>query len=79
MTDLLQDLDRLDAFARELADAARAETLSRWQGGWIADDKSGGGSYDPVTEAEPPPAIDAPAEIDPAAPVGAEVEVTPQP
>ena len=52
MTDLLQDLDRLDAFARELADAARAETLSRWQGGWIADDKSGGGSYDPVTEAD---------------------------
>jgi myo-inositol-1(or 4)-monophosphatase len=52
MNDLIQDLDRLDAFARELADAARAETLTRWEGGWIADDKSDGGAYDPVTEAD---------------------------
>lgn len=52
MTDLSHDLDRLDSFARDLADAARAETLTRWQGGWIADDKSQGGAYDPVTEAD---------------------------
>src|SRR3569623_666799 len=52
MTDISQSLDRLDTFARELADAARAETLTRWQGGWTADDKSDGGAYDPVTEAD---------------------------
>jgi myo-inositol-1(or 4)-monophosphatase len=49
---LLQDLDRLDAFARELADAARAETLPRWQGGWVIDDKDEGAGFDPVTEAD---------------------------
>src|SRR4051794_6246028 len=48
----IQDLDRLDAFARELADAARAETLPRWQGGWTADDKNEGGAYDPATGAD---------------------------
>jgi myo-inositol-1(or 4)-monophosphatase len=46
------DLDRLDAFARDLAEVARAETLPRWQGGWIPDDKSEGGVYDPVTVAD---------------------------
>jgi histidinol phosphatase-like enzyme (inositol monophosphatase family) len=52
MTDLLLDFARLDAFARDLADAARSETLPRWQGGWTADDKNEGGIYDPVTEAD---------------------------
>src|SRR5690242_19692020 len=46
------DLDRFDLFARDLADAARAETLPLWQGGWVADDKSQGGAFDPVTEAD---------------------------
>jgi myo-inositol-1(or 4)-monophosphatase len=40
------------AFAHALADAARAETLERWARGCAADDKSGGGAFDPVTEAD---------------------------
>lgn len=42
---------KLIAFAQELAAAARAETLSRWTSGCVAEDK-GGGAYDPVTEAD---------------------------
>lgn len=39
-------------FARALADAARGETLARWSQGIAADDKNGGGAFDPVTEAD---------------------------
>lgn len=45
-------LEQLARFAVELAGAARSETLPRWQEGCLADDKSGGGLYDPVTEAD---------------------------
>ena len=41
----------LIAFAQELAAAARAETLPRWRECCAAEDK-GGGSFDPVTEAD---------------------------
>jgi myo-inositol-1(or 4)-monophosphatase len=40
------------AFALELADAARAETLPRWQSAEGERDKGGAGGYDPVTEAD---------------------------
>jgi myo-inositol-1(or 4)-monophosphatase len=46
-----EDLLILKAFAQELADAARSETLPRWSLGIAADDK-GGGHFDPVTEAD---------------------------
>jgi myo-inositol-1(or 4)-monophosphatase len=39
-------------FAQGLAEAARAETLPRWRSGCAADDKSGGASFDPVTDAD---------------------------
>jgi myo-inositol-1(or 4)-monophosphatase len=39
-------------FALRLAAAARAETLPRWRTGCAAADKSGGGSWDPVTDAD---------------------------
>jgi myo-inositol-1(or 4)-monophosphatase len=38
-------------FALELARAARAETLPRWQGGCAVENK-GSGAFDPVTEAD---------------------------
>src|SRR5258708_11120446 len=41
----------LIAFAEELADAARRETLGRWASGCVAEDK-GDGIFDPVTEAD---------------------------
>jgi histidinol phosphatase-like enzyme (inositol monophosphatase family) len=40
------------AFALELADAARAETLSRWRTAEGERDKGGARGYDPVTEAD---------------------------
>ncbi len=46
------DLDRMMRFAERLADAARAETLSRWRTGCAATDKNEGGVWDPVTEAD---------------------------
>jgi myo-inositol-1(or 4)-monophosphatase len=39
-------------FAGRLADAARAETLTRWRGAGEARNKAGEGRYDPVTEAD---------------------------
>lgn len=39
-------------FARQLADLARRETLGRWTSGCDVEDKSGGGVFDPVTEAD---------------------------
>jgi myo-inositol-1(or 4)-monophosphatase len=42
----------LKAFAQELADAARTETMQRWKLGIAADDKGGGSGFDPVTEAD---------------------------
>jgi myo-inositol-1(or 4)-monophosphatase len=44
-------LDELSVFACRLADAARGETLKRWQGAGAARNKAQGG-YDPVTEAD---------------------------
>jgi myo-inositol-1(or 4)-monophosphatase len=35
-----------------LADAARRETLPRWAAGVVADNKSGGPDFDPVTDAD---------------------------
>lgn len=43
--------ERLD-FAHRLADAARAETLTRWRTGCAADNKAGPGDFDPVTAAD---------------------------
>lgn len=40
------------SFAHRLADAARAETLGRWARGCVAEDKSSGAAFDPVTEAD---------------------------
>jgi myo-inositol-1(or 4)-monophosphatase len=48
----MEDLLILKAFAQELADAARGETLRRWAVGIAADDKSGGTNFDPVTDAD---------------------------
>ncbi|HZF43065.1 MAG TPA: inositol monophosphatase family protein [Sphingomonadaceae bacterium] len=45
------NLDELSAFACRLADAARGETLARWQGAGAARNKAQVG-YDPVTEAD---------------------------
>ena len=42
----------MDSFALRLADAAREETLRRWRSGCDVQDKSGGGPFDPVTEAD---------------------------
>jgi myo-inositol-1(or 4)-monophosphatase len=47
-----EELLTFKAFMRELADAARGETLRRWALGIAADDKSGGSAFDPVTEAD---------------------------
>jgi len=44
--------DALIALANELADAARGETMPRWRGAGASRNKSGNGSYDPVTEAD---------------------------
>ena len=38
--------------ALRLADAARRETLPRWAAGVVAEDKSGGLDFDPVTDAD---------------------------
>lgn len=38
-------------FVHRLADAARGETLERWETGCLAEDK-GGAAFDPVTEAD---------------------------
>lgn len=43
---------RFTAFARALASAARRETLPRFDTPLDVDDKSGGASFDPVTEAD---------------------------
>lgn len=43
---------RLTAFARALADAAKAETVARFRSGAAADNKAGPGDFDPVTEAD---------------------------
>ncbi|HEV2080375.1 MAG TPA: inositol monophosphatase family protein [Allosphingosinicella sp.] len=43
---------RLLDFAHRLADAARGETLHRWQAGCIVDNKGGEAEFDPVTEAD---------------------------
>ncbi len=40
------------SFALKLADVARRETLGRWASGCEVEDKSGGGVFDPVTEAD---------------------------
>lgn len=45
------DADTLIAFAEELAAAARAETLYRWEEGCAAEDK-GEDAFDPVTAAD---------------------------
>lgn len=47
----MDDRAELAAFARELAEAARAETLTRWIRGCAVDDK-GNGAFDPVTDAD---------------------------
>lgn len=43
---------RLLEFAHRLADAARGETLHRWEAGCAAEDKGAEGGFDPVTEAD---------------------------
>lgn len=50
--DPIQDLRELAAFARTLADAARAETLPRWRQAGAAENKAAAGEFDPVTEAD---------------------------
>lgn len=45
-------LSALLAFAHRLADAARAETMARWQTGCAVDGKAGGLDFDPVTDAD---------------------------
>ncbi|MEQ7874414.1 inositol monophosphatase family protein [Sphingomonas sp. ASV193] len=50
MTD--PDAAALIAFAEELARVARDETLPRFRTGLAADNKAGGGAFDPVTEAD---------------------------
>lgn len=40
------------SFAYRLADAARRETMRHARGALVAEDKSGGGDFDPVTEAD---------------------------
>ena len=52
MAPRVNDPESLERFARELADAARVETLARWSNAGAAEDKSGGGNFDPVTEAD---------------------------
>ena len=47
----MDDRAEFAAFARELAEAARAETLTRWIRGCDVDDK-GNGAFDPVTDAD---------------------------
>ena len=48
-----QDLAALAAFAQQLADVARSETLRRWQSGSSpVEDKGGGLDFDPVTDAD---------------------------
>lgn len=47
----MDDAGELAAFARELAKAARAETLTRWIGGCPVENK-GDGAFDPVTDAD---------------------------
>lgn len=42
----------MTSFALRLADAARRETLGLWASGCDVEDKSGGGPFDPVTEAD---------------------------
>jgi myo-inositol-1(or 4)-monophosphatase len=39
-------------FACSLADAARRETLPRFESGVVAEDKNAGGAWDPVTDAD---------------------------
>jgi myo-inositol-1(or 4)-monophosphatase len=39
-------------FAHQLADLSRQVTLEHWQSGFSTEDKSGGGEFDPVTEAD---------------------------
>jgi histidinol phosphatase-like enzyme (inositol monophosphatase family) len=48
----MDELGRFAAFARTLADAARAETLPRWRGAGEARNKAQDGSFNPVTEAD---------------------------
>jgi myo-inositol-1(or 4)-monophosphatase len=46
------DLEALEAFARRLANASRAETLRVWRTGSSVEDKGGEGVFDPVTEGD---------------------------
>jgi len=46
------DLEALTAFADRLADAARQETLGRWDAGCAVSGKSGKLDFDPVTDAD---------------------------
>ena len=45
-------IEEFTAFAEQLADVARAETLNRWRQGCAADDKGSQSGFDPVTEAD---------------------------
>lgn len=45
-------MERERAFAESLAEAARRETLPRFEAGCAADDKGGAAGFDPVTEAD---------------------------
>ena len=49
---MLPSVAELAAFAHLLADAARAETLPRWEQGCAAEDKGGCADFDPVTDAD---------------------------
>lgn len=46
------DLSDFAAFAEQLADAARVETLAWLKTGGVASDKNAAGAFDPVTEAD---------------------------
>lgn len=46
------ELAELTSFAEELAQRARTETLARFRQGGQVEDKSSGGLFDPVTEAD---------------------------
>ena len=48
----MTDLPELIAFARQLADAARAETLARFRDAVEVGNKDAGQGFDPVTEAD---------------------------
>jgi len=45
-------MERYEIFIRELADAARRETLARWADAGLAENKASADAFDPVTEAD---------------------------